>query len=99
MNLLSGGNMDLATTKQFRFAVKSVLRSRLTSQQTYTDKMRASWHNDDDQRRYVKIYGMCLTKQDVDAVEFILWVSGVTAKTRIGQDGRSLRGTCLVDKR
>lgn len=84
-------NRPLATTKQFRAAVKQVAPSKVSSS-GYTDRPRVSMGD----KRYVKIYTYRLSKTELDSIEFVLWAQGVTANTR--QCTHGVRGTCILSK-
>jgi len=90
MAILSG-DRPLATTKQFRAAVRSIIHERIAY--TYTDKALSS-----KKKRYVAFWPIYdITEKQIENIEFILWGQGVTANTRLGD--RALRGTCIIGKK
>lgn len=89
-------NRPLATTTQFRAAVKQIVTERF-SDWNYTDKPRSEFVYDSG-KRYVKISSIKReTMADIEAIEFILWAQGVTAHTRLCTSG--VRGTCILPKK
>lgn len=89
-------SVPLATTKQFHAAVRAVISSQRFYGQSYTDKIRFCKAPVTD-KRYVKHTVMGVTENDIKAVEFALWIQGVTANTRKGFS--CIRGTCLISKK
>lgn len=88
-------DLPLATTRQFRAAVKQVMSNYYKP--GYTDKTRfgrPSGNRTDDPKRYVMCYTSRPTNNELEAIEFILWTQGVTANTRRGNIG--IRGTCVI---
>ena len=85
-------NRPLATTMQFRAAVKRVSE---TYRAGYTDAPAGLRGEKDNGKRYV--FGRCSveTDKEVEAIEFILWAQGVTAHTRLAGHG-GVRGTCMI---
>ena len=81
----------LATTKQFREAVRRVNGWART---IYTDKPKSAYKVDNG-RRNVLISTSSHSASTIEAVEFVLWAQGVTAHTRWGCLG--LRGTCFLE--
>ena len=83
----------MATTMQFRNAVKTVMGAENCSR-GYTDKP----SNDHKSKiRYVKVQCTNRTHEKLKAINFILWAQGVTADTRDGEYG--WRGTCVMVKK
>ena len=80
----------LATTKQFRDAVRQVLTDVAV---IYTDKPKCAYKVDNGRRNLLLSTGP-RTEKDIEAIEFILWAQGVTAHTRMGSIG--IRGTCFL---
>lgn len=89
-------NIPLATTKQFRNAVKQIIPRYKVYGKTYTDRPRINVKT--GEKRYVKICASA-TFRDIENIEFILWTQGVTAHTRHSSNGRDLRGTCIISKK
>jgi len=91
--------MPLATTRQFRNAVKIVFGHQVYPCQSYTDKTSRS-SADTSSKRHVGIRirsSRSLTKLDMDNIELILWIQGVTAHTRLGNSSVAMvRGTCIM---
>ena len=82
----------MATTKQFRDAVKTVFGAENCGK-GWTDKP----SNDLKSKiRYVKITCTNRTDEKIKAINFILWAQGVTANTRDGSFG--FRGTCYLER-
>jgi len=92
--------MPLATTMQFRNTVKIILGSRVGGF-SYTDKASRN-AQDTDPKRHLGLFVNSPTSHDVENIEFLLWMQGVTAHTRLGQGWCGLvrsgmvRGTCII---
>lgn len=90
----------LATTSQFRAAVRQILHT--FTGRTYTDKTKANRPSSrnakqptvDNGTRYVLCYTEHPSAKAIEAIEFILWSQGVTANTRGCAVGT--RGTCVM---
>jgi hypothetical protein len=89
--------IPLATTKQFRAAVRQVMNGKLQNKATYTDKPAHLVKSKYDTTRYVSYWLVKCTSEQIDQIEFILWCQGVTANTRNGRF--SIRGTCELSKK
>ena len=90
----------LATTKQFRSAVKAVFsdgyNGQLLPQHSYTDRDRSIRDNG---IRYISYRQRYIAgEQIVKDIEFLLFAQGVTANTRISNNGY-LKGTCVLEKK
>jgi len=92
--------LPLATTMQFRNTVKIILGSRVGGF-SYTDKASRN-AQDTDPKRHLGLFVNSPTSHDVENIEFLLWMQGVTAHTRLGQGWCGLvrsgmvRGTCII---
>lgn len=90
----------LATTSQFRSAVRQILHT--FTGRTYTDKTKANRPSSryakqpsvDNGTRYVLCYTERPSPKAIETIEFILWSQGVTAKSRGCAVG--VRGTCMI---
>lgn len=94
-------NIPLATTKQFRKAVRAVIPKERFYGATFTDRPRikdAAYNRINPDKRYVKL-GAMVTFREIESIEFILWTQGVTAYTRQCPHGRNIRGTCVIHKK
>ena len=83
----------MATTMQFRNAVKAVMGAENCSK-GYTDKPS---NNHKSKIRYVKVQCTGRTCEKRKAINFILWAQGVTADTRDSTYG--WRGTCIMEEK
>jgi hypothetical protein len=86
----------LATTTQFRAAVRRILGTTPWSPKSggYTDRPPRQRSLVDNGHRYVLCYTGSPTEKDIEAIEFVLWAQGVTAKTRGCSVG--VRGNCVM---
>ena len=95
-SLAASDGLPLASTRQFRNAVRTVLSKDRFHTLNYTDTPPTVNGSREHSKRYVMMGVQYITPEEVRGVEFILWCQGVTAKTRIGFV--CVRGTCVMVK-